>query len=129
MMKLLLEFIALALVLWSSLTPLPLAIAQAPGQPELIVRFAAGSQGRQATVAAMESGAQAQVHLHEIAQTLSEQIDMPVSVKRVTSGEELIVSVDSEALMAELTKRLQERDDVEYVQPNRLMQPLGGPSQ
>ena len=100
------------------------AADETPLPRELIVKFAAGSEGRQATEQAMQADISPKMQLEPLAQTLSGQLGIPVSISQVTSGQEVILSIDDDALMAELMQRLKERSDIEYVQPNSLMQPF-----
>ncbi len=115
----------LSLCLWNSFMPLQ-AADETTLPKELIVKFAVGSEGRQTTLQAMQAGTAAEAHLQPLAQSLSEQINIPLTITRATSGQEVILAVDRDALMAELMERLQQRSDIEYVQPNWIMQPLGG---
>ena len=106
---------------------MPLQAAdESPLPKELIVKFAVGSEGRQTTLQAMQAGTAAEAHLQPLAQSLSEQINIPLTITQVTSGQEVILAVDRDALVVELMDRLQQRSDIEYVQPNWIMQPLDG---
>lgn len=91
---------------------------------ELIVKFVSGSEASQAAANAMQTGVTENQPLQDVVDNLSTQMGIPLLVRQITSGQEVVLSIDTEKLIPELMERLRQRADVEYVQANTLMQPL-----
>ena len=54
--------------------------------------------------------------LIEVAQDFGERVGIPVRLESLTSGRELLLAVDREALAAAVAERLRQRDDVTSVE-------------
>ena len=84
---------------------------------ELIVKFVAGSEAQQVVNAAVQEGIQRNAGLTRLAQTLSDQLNVPLQAQRVTSGRELVCAVDINAMAQQVAAHLQRRDDVQRATP------------
>lgn len=91
----------------------------ASGGDQVIVKFTSQSEAGQAlsqmNLAAIADPA-ADARLIELAQDLGERIGIPLRLESLTSGRELLLAVDYQALAAALAERLRQRDDVTGVE-------------
>lgn len=82
---------------------------------QVIVKFTSQSDAGQA-LARMDLAAigdpTEDTRLNEIAEAFGERIGVPVRLESLTSGRELLLAVDHEALAVALAERLRQRDDV-----------------
>ena len=90
--------------------------AQPPSSADqVIVKFSSQSEAGQALaqldLATVENPAE-DARLLEIARRFGERIGVPLRLERLTSGRELLLAVDHEALAATAARRLRQRDDV-----------------
>jgi hypothetical protein len=96
----------------------------APPQPiigeQLIVKFAAHTPAREATAAALAGGPESKTRLDALAARLSAESGIPLQVVRPTSGQELVIAIDADALASKLVANLKARADVQAV---RLLEP------
>lgn len=99
------------------------AAADGPPENQIIVKFSGESDAGRTAVDAMDAGVESNQAVLALAQSLSEQLGTQIYILQVTSGRELVLGADSGTDATQLIERLQLRDDVEYVQPNALMQP------
>jgi hypothetical protein len=99
--------------LWAEvkLRPPPTAMA------ELIVKFVAGSEAQQVVSAAVQEGVQRNASLVRLTQTLSAQLNVPLQAQRVTSGRELVCSVDTSAVAQQVATHLERREDIQRAIP------------
>jgi len=118
-------YLLLSVLLANGLSPITL-IADTMPPHELIVRFVAGSETRQTTIDTMKTGVSKTQALETLIESLSKQVGVPLTIRQVTSGQEVVLAVDTEDQLIEVIKRLRQRPDVEYVQANMLLQPLKG---
>jgi hypothetical protein len=100
---------------------LALACTQANGQPpfvagDLIVKFRDGDDAGQAVARAMRAD-QPLADVAPIAARLSSELGVPLVATRVTSGRELVLSVDRDRLAQTLTQRLARDPAVRSVTP------------
>ena len=84
---------------------------------ELIVKFVAGSEAQQVVSAAVEEGVERNAGLVRLTQTWSDQLNVPLQAQRVTSGRELVWSVDINAMAQQVAAHLQRREDVQRAMP------------
>jgi hypothetical protein len=84
---------------------------------ELIVKFVAGSEAQQVVSAAVQEATQRNESLGRLTQTLSAQLNVPLQVQRVTSGRELVCSVDTNAVAQQVAAHLERREDVQRAMP------------
>lgn len=110
------------IVLWAGMTSAAAIAADKIPTNELIVKFVSGSEADQAVATVLQRGAMEHYLLQEITQSLSQQLGVPLQVRQVTSGQEIILAADTEEIKA-LIERLEQRADIKYVQANRIMQP------
>ena len=92
--------------------------------PQLIVKFVSGSEADQAAQNAMLSGQLENQTLLNVADSLSKQVGIPLRIQQITSGQEVVLELDTDRIIPELIKQLRQRADIEYVQSNTLMQPF-----
>ena len=91
-----------------------------PGSADqVIVKFAPESEAGQVLsrmdLAAVTDPA-GDAQLAAIARDLGERIGMPLSLESLTSGRELLLALDREALLSTLAEHLRQRDDVARVE-------------
>lgn len=91
----------------------------ASGGDQVIVKFTSQSEAGQAlsqmNLAAIADPAE-DARLIAVAQNLGERIGIPLRLESLTSGRELLLAVDYQALAAALAERLRQRDDVTGVE-------------
>src|SRR3712207_4336213 len=72
---------------------------------EVIVKFAAGSEAHQVIADAMRSDLQSDARLVRLANSLSDQLNVPLKSSQVTSGQELVLSIDADAIASMVAER------------------------
>ena len=82
---------------------------------QLIVKFAAGTPAHEVYVKALAGGANSGPRLASLAARLSTELEMPLTIVRLASGQAFIISVDVDTLMAELVGYLNARTDIRRV--------------
>lgn len=115
-MRIFLENIGLALALALALT----VVAQASNSPpavtgDVIIKFTEGSQAGVLLAKALGPNTNQHAPLQTIAHKLSTDMGITLSALRVTSGQELVVSVDRAALARTLKNRLAREPSVQRV--------------
>ncbi len=79
---------------------------------ELIVKFKEDSELHKATVAASQNGVQLNQHLIMLESSLSKQINLPLHIRHITYGQELLLVIDFEKLMFQIIQTLQNHPQV-----------------
>jgi hypothetical protein len=79
---------------------------------QIIVKFAAGTPAHVVYVKALAGGANSDPRLVRLAARLSTELEMPLTIDRLASGQAFIISVDVDTLMAELVGYLNARTDI-----------------
>jgi len=67
--------------------------------------------------AAIKEGGQPNAAIVRLVQTLSAQLNVPLQAHRVTSGGELVWSVDTNAVAQQVASHLERRDDIQRALP------------
>ncbi len=97
---------------------------------ELIVGFHAGSDANQAVSAAMAGGLVADPAMDEYVAALSERLGLPCAVRQITSGGEILLVVDEEALAASIAAAAAAKAGVEAAEARAAAAPTRfGPGQ
>lgn len=96
------------------------AIAHAANYPpavtgDVIIKFTDKSQAGLLIAEALHLNSNQHVPLQTIASRLSAEMDLPLSALRLTSGQELVVSIDRAALARNLNERLMRETAVQRV--------------
>jgi len=101
---------------WSAAAePGPFASAM-PGE-QVIVKFVAGSEAARAVAAALAHGLEGSAEIAALAATLSNELEIPIRIERVTSGQELLLAIDLAALSDRLWRYFEAHDEVLRVHP------------
>ena len=107
-------------VAWLSIA---FALASAASGPapfvagDLIVKFTDAREVGAVAARVLGGEAAAERQLPPLAERLSKDLGVPLRALRVTSGRELVFSLDREALLASLTRRVRQDPDVKRTQP------------
>ncbi len=88
-----------------------------PPTQQLIVKFKAGTEGDRAASQAMQDQARQPAVFTDLAASLSGETGIPVRVTTVTSGQELVMSVDAAAVLSAVITDLTKRPDVVRAAP------------
>jgi len=95
---------------------------QLPGNPKVLVEFAPDSTAARSLSAPVEQSQEVQ----RLVKALEGEVGAPLIPEPPETGQ-LILVLDLASLTADLLKRIRQRSDVEYAQPNVLLQPLATP--
>jgi hypothetical protein len=79
---------------------------------EVIVKFAAGSEAHQVIAGAMRGDLQSDARLVRLANSLSDQLNVPLKSSQVTSGQELVLSIDADAIASKVAEQFSHHSDV-----------------
>lgn len=85
---------------------------QATMSGEVIVKFMSNSEIGQAGAAAVRGEELPKPRLKNLASSLSDQLNIPVEIKGITSGQEFVLRVDTETLVSQLLEQLKARKAV-----------------
>jgi hypothetical protein len=91
--------------------------AGAPTTQQLIVKFKMGTEGDHVAAQAMQDQARQPAVFTDLAASLSGEIGMPLRIAAVTSGRELVMSVDAAAVTSAVIADLTKRPDVVRAAP------------
>jgi len=83
-----------------------------PATREFIVKFKPGSEGDRIAAEAMQNPSRQSALFAELAASIGRAVALPVRIAAVTSGRELVLSVDAAAAAAAAVAGLEERPDV-----------------
>lgn len=92
-----------------------------PPQPQpilgeqIIVKFAAHTPARDVAASALAGGPEIQARLNGLSASLSAELGIPLRIVRPTSGQELVIAIDTDALASRLVAHLSARADVKGV--------------
>ena len=92
---------------------------------ELIVKFVVGSEVHEAADVAMRDGEVVSDKIDVLLRQLSDQLDVPFSVQRITSGREIVLIVDEGQAVKDVAELLRQRAEIDYVQSNITMEAFG----
>ena len=84
---------------------------------QVIVKFVAGSEAGRAVAAALAHGLEGSAEIAALAATLSRELEIPVRIERLTSGQELLIALDLAALSARLRRYFEAHEEVLRVRP------------
>lgn len=79
---------------------------------EVIVKFAPGTRGHQVYKKALADEPNSEAELAALATDLSSELGIPVAIDQLSSGQEFIIAVHTDAVLAKLIAYLESRADV-----------------
>jgi hypothetical protein len=90
--------------------PPPQEARYVPG--ELIVKFSPASQAGQVAAQALLGDARQDAQLQALEQSLSRELNVHLDIRQITSGREIVLSVDTQALVSRVVEQLRTREEV-----------------